>query len=97
MRVSVLDDLDVGVQRADRLLRRVHLRDADARCVMDHLALEVGEIDDVVVDDPQRADAGRGEIQSGRRAEPAGAQQQDLGVEQLLLALRADLRDQQMA
>ena len=73
------------------------LGDADPVGRVDHLALEVGEVDDVVVDDPERADAGRGEVQRGRRAETAGAEQQDLGVEQLLLALDADLGDQQVA
>ena len=46
---------------------------------------------------PERADAGRGEVQRGRRAEAAGAEQQHLGVEQLLLALEPDLGEQQVA
>ena len=64
---------------------------------VDHLALQVREVDVVVVDDPERADAGRGQVERGRRAEPAGAEQQHLRVEQLLLALDADLGDQQVA
>ena len=64
---------------------------------VDHLALEVGEVDDVVVDDAQGAHAGRGEIEGGRRAEAAGAQKKNLGVEQLLLAVGADLGDQEVA
>ena len=93
----VLDDLDVGVERVDRLLGGVDLGDADALGGVDHLALEVGEVDDVVVDDAERADAGGGEVERGRRAEAAGAEQQHLRVEQLLLALGADLGDQQVA
>ena len=96
-RTVVLLDLDVGVQRVDRLLGRVDLRHADPLAGVDHLALEVGQVDLVVVDDPERADAGRGEVQRGRRAEAAGAEQQHLGVEQLLLALGADLGQQQVA
>ena len=46
---------------------------------------------------PERADAGRGEVERGRRAEAAGAEQQHLGVEQLLLALDADLGEQEVA
>ena len=42
-------------------------------------------------------DARGGEVQRGRRAEAAGAEQQHLGVEQLLLALDADLRQQEVA
>ena len=51
----------------------------------------------VVVDDAQRAHARRRQVQRGRRAEPAGAEQQHLGVEQLGLALEPDLRHQQVA
>ena len=42
-------------------------------------------------------DAGRGEVERGRRAEPAGADEQRLRAEQLRLALGADLGDQQVA
>ncbi len=93
----MLLDLDVRVQRSDRLLRRVDLGDTDALGVVDHLALEVGEVDDVVVDDPERADPGRGQVQRRGRAEAAGAEQQHLGVEQLLLAVDPDLVKQQVA
>ena len=71
--------------------------DADAVGRVDDLALEVGEVDLVVVDDAERADAGRREVERGRRAEPAGAQQQHLRLEQLGLALEADLRDEDVA
>ena len=71
--------------------------DADPLGRMDHLALEVGHVDHIVVDDPERADPGCGEVQRGRRAKAAGAEQQHLGVKQLLLALRADLGQQQVA
>ena len=70
---------------------------ADAVGGVDDLALQVGDVDHVVVDDAERADARRGEVERGRRAEPAGAEQQHLGVEQLLLALGADLGQQQVA
>ena len=42
-------------------------------------------------------DARRGEVQRGRRAEPARADQQRLRAQQLRLALGADLGDQQVA
>ena len=63
---------------------------------MDDLALQVRVVDDVRVDDPERADACRGEVERRGRAEPAGADQQDARVEQLLLARVADLGDQQV-
>ena len=76
----VLDDVDVGVERLDRLARRGGLRLADPLGVVDHLALQVGGVDDVVVDEAERADPGRGQVERGRGAEPAGADQQHLGV-----------------
>ena len=96
-RTGVLLDLDVGVERRDRLLGRIDLRDADPLARVDHLALEVRQVDLVVVDDSERSDAGGGEIQRGRRSEAAGAEQEHLRVEQLLLALGPDLGQQQMA
>jgi len=41
---------------------------------VDHLALKVRQVDDVVVDDPERADARRGEVKRGRRAKATGAE-----------------------
>ena len=46
---------------------------------------------------PSRADARGGEVERGRRAEPAGADQEDARLEQALLALLADLGDQEVA
>ena len=86
-RSRCLIDLHVRIERVDRLLGGFDLRNADPFAGVDHLALEVGEIDVVVVDDPDRADAGGGEVQRRRRPEPTGAEQQHPGVEQLLLAL----------
>ena len=62
-----------------------------------HLALQVRLVDDVGVHDRDRADARRGQVQAGRRAEAAGADQQHLRVEQLQLAGLADLGDQRVA
>ena len=91
------DDVDVGVERGERLLGRVDLALADAVDVVQDLALQVGLVDHVHVDDAERADAGRGQVERGRRAEAAGAEQQHLDVEQLQLALLAHLGQQQVA
>ena len=64
---------------------------------MHDLALEVGVVDDVGVDDAEGADPGRCEVERRRRAEPAGADQEHAGVEQLLLPLFADLGNQDVA
>ena len=63
---------------------------------MDDLALQVRVVDDVGVDDAERADAGCGEVERRRRAEPAGADEEHAAAEQPLLAGLADLGDQQM-
>ena len=93
----MLDHLDVGVQGLDREPRGLRLRHPDPVGVVDHLALQVGCIDDVVIDEADRPDPGGGEVEAGRGAEAARAEQQDLGVEQLELALEADLGNEQMA
>ena len=93
----VLDDLDVGVQPFDEDPRRGGLRHPDPLGVVDHLALQVGGVDDVVVDEADRADAGGGEVERGRRAEAAGAEQQHLRVQQLHLAVDPDLGQQRVA
>ena len=64
---------------------------------MEDLTLQVGGIDLVHVDDADRADASRREVERGRRTEPAGAEQQHLRVEQLGLAFHAHLGQQEMA
>ena len=93
----MLDHLDVGVERLDRLPRRLGLGLADALGVVDHLALQVRLVDQVVIDDPYRADPGRGQVERGRRAQAAGAQQQHLRVQQLHLALDPELGQQGVA
>ena len=65
----VLDDLDVRVQGVDRDPRGLDLALADPLGRVDDLALQVGEVDDVEVDEADRPDARRGEVQGGRAAE----------------------------
>ena len=76
---------------------RLDLGDPDPVRRVDDLALEVGQVDDVEVDDADRPHARRREVERGRRAEPARADQQHLGGQQLRLARGADLGDQQVA
>ena len=86
-----------GLSASIAIFAECGLRHPDPVGVVDHLALEVRLVDDVVVDDAERAHAGRGQVQRGRRAEPAGAEQQHLRVEQLELALDPDLGEQGVA
>ena len=96
---ALAEDLhaDVGVERLDRALRRFGLRLAEALGRVDDLALEVRVVDDVVVDDPDRPDPCRGEIERRGRAEAAGSDQEDPRVEEAELPLLADLGDEEVA
>ena len=64
---------------------------------MEHLPLQVGNVHDVAVNDTERPHAGGSEVERRRGAEPARAHEQDPGVEQLPLALDADLGDEDVA
>ena len=68
---------------------RIELLAAHVLGAVDHLALQVGEVDHVEIDQADAADAGRGQVQPERRAQAAGAHQQHLGRFQLQLALHA--------
>ena len=91
------DDLDVGIERLERALRGGDLRLPEPVGGVDDLALQVGRVDDVGVDDPELADARGREVERRRRAEAAGADEEHARVEQLQLAGLADLRDEQVA
>ena len=90
-------DLNVRIQIRKARLRRLRLRLADIARTKRNLPLQVGEIDDVEIDEAEFADAGRGEIQTERRAESTGADQQHLGVLELELTFHADLGHDQVA
>ena len=85
-----LDHLDMRIEARDRLLGAVDLLAADIAGRVQHLAMQIGERDDVVVDDPQSPDAGAGEILQRRRAEPARADRQRARRLELVLPRPAD-------
>src|SRR3954463_7680138 len=58
--------LDVWVELADRPRGRLDLRLPERGGRVENLALEVRFVDDVGIDDPERADTGRGEIERRR-------------------------------
>ena len=92
----VLDDLHVRVDLGDRGGRGLDLGPADVGLPVDDLALQVRLVDDVVVDDAERADAGGGEVEQRRAAEAARADDEHLGVLEPLLAGHADVRDDEV-
>nr|BFE76745.1 hypothetical protein GCM10020092_100460 [Actinoplanes digitatis] len=72
------------------------LGSADVGDAVDDLALEIGLVDGVEVDDAERSDAGRGQVEQGGRAETTRADGQDLGVLQPLLPVHPDVGDDQV-
>ena len=90
-------DLHLGVDGGERGARALDLGHADAVRGVDDLALQVGEIDRVVVDDADAPDARGGEVHQHGRAEPARADHQHARGQQLLLALAAELGQDDVA
>ncbi len=89
--------MDVRVEGLQGFACRLHLGHADAVVGVQDLTLEVAQVDDVMVNQPERPDAGGGEIEGGRRPQAAGPDEQHLGVEQLGLPFFANLGQQEVA
>ena len=94
---TMRDDADMRVERIEALGGAVDLRPADIRRGVNDLALQVGERHDIIVDDAERADAGRSQIHQSRRAEPAGADHQDRCPLQRRLPGTADIAQYDVA
>ena len=90
-------DGDGGVEVGQPVGRPLQLRLPHLRGAVQDLALQVGLVDGVELDDADAADAGRGQVQGQRRAEPASADQQRGAGLEPLLACDAHIRDQDVA
>ena len=86
----------VGIEIGEASLGRLELRRAEGGGAVDDLPLEVGEVHHVEVDDPDGADARRGEIERQRRAQSAGADGEHARGLELALSLHADLGQQEV-
>ncbi len=75
---------------------RIHLAATHISLTVKDLPLEVGEVDQVVVDDGQGAHPGRGEVEGRRRAEPTGSDEEHTRVRQATLALLTDTGKEQV-
>ena len=64
---------------------------------MRDLALQVGEVDLVVIGQRDAPDAGAAEVQRHRRAKPAGTDDQRVRRQQALLPFDADFLEQDVA
>ena len=90
-------DLHERIDVEHRFGGGIELLAADVFGAVDHLALQVGVIDHVEIDQADAADAGGGEVEAQGRAEAAGADQADVGVLQLELPFHADFGHDQVA
>src|SRR5713226_2266485 len=90
-------DPHLGIDGGDRGARALDLGGAYARGRMNDLALQVREVDRVVIDDAERADAGGGEVEQHRRAQPAGADDEHARGHELGLPLLADFVEDEVA
>ena len=90
-------DLDMWIEAADGGSCTVNLAAADVGGRVNHLPLEVGQCDLVVVDDADGADARGREIEQHRRAQAAGSHHQHTRALERSLPRPADLAQDDMA
>src|SRR6266540_3002154 len=93
----VQGDLDVGVDLTDLVAGALQLGPADVGGAVDDLALQVGGVDLIEVHQADVAYSGRGQVHRVGRAEAAGADQQDVGLLQPLLAVHGHVGNDEMA
>ena len=89
--------LYVRIHRLDPFERDLHLGSADVCRAVQHLALQVGGVDPIVVHDADRPNTRGRQILGNRAAEPPGADQQDPGLEQPGLPFDTDLGQAEVA
>ena len=90
-------DLHVRVDVANAIGRGVELRSPDIARPVDYLALEVGDVDGIEVDETQRSNACGSEIKCGGRSEAACTYEEDLRCFQFFLAFSSDLVQYEVA
>jgi hypothetical protein len=93
----VLDDVDVLVEALEHLLGGVDFEFAYGGLRVDDLALEVGFVDDVEVNESEGAYSGGREVEGERGSEASGAYAEDAGSFELLLAFHAYLGKDEVA
>jgi hypothetical protein len=83
---------DGAGKRGEPVGRRLDLQPADIGFAEDHLAVQVADLDPIVVDEAEPADPGRRQVERQRCAEPAHADDQHRAREQPRLTGAADFR-----
>ncbi len=96
MRVLWRTTSQLRIDAVDGFLGGLRLGPADVGVRVQNLALEVGVIHGIEIHDADFADAGGGEIHGDGRAEAAGADAQDAGALDFLLACQPDFGQNQV-
>jgi hypothetical protein len=91
------DDAHFGIERGEALAPALRLQLTEARAVEQHLALQIREIDAVVIEKSERAAAGRSQVQRRRRAEAARAHDQHARALEPLLTRGTDFAERQVS
>ena len=91
------NDVCPGVETRQRVAAGRNLRPAYRVGDMQHLPLQVGQVDRIAIGQRQRAYTRCGEIHRRRRSKPASTNDQRTRIEQLLLAFDANLGEQDVA
>ena len=84
-------DVDLGVDGGQAVASGLQLRAADVWRAVQNLSLKVAFVDVVEIDDAERADAGRGEIERCRRSETSRADAEYSPALDAPLSVDADL------
>jgi hypothetical protein len=91
------DDLHAGIQGRERGLGGLDLGRTDAAGAVEDLALQVGEVYFVRVDERELADAARGQVERRGAAQAARADDERVRIAQPLLPLDPDFGEQDVA
>ena len=87
---AMLDEVEIGVEILEPPGGGFDLGLADVLDAEENLPLKVARADDIDIGQADGPDARRREVKADRAAQPARADAEDLGVQQLLLPFHAD-------
>jgi hypothetical protein len=90
-------DVDVRIDVVQACPSGLQLRAANCGGAVQNLALQIGKIDVVVINQSDGANSGRREVQRDRRTQSTGAYQQHPRPFQTALSILADLREQDVS
>ncbi len=95
--VLVGGDVGVGVEGYEFLERALDFGLAEVGCGVEYLALEIGEVDGVVVHDADMSYSSGGEVVCHWGAEASGTDDEDMGRAELMLPLFAEMWEEDVA